>query len=226
MVESRPASAGAATINRVVDTLRTRILEGALSPGAALREVSMSAELAVSRNSLREALRSLTSEGLIVQEPNKGAAVRLLEASDVRDIYRARRALETQAVLESSAADEDVFIAMEAAVAEKERAERDRHWRAAGTASLRFHQALVSVLGSDRVNEFFNSVLAQLRLAWGRSCDEAEFQRGWAERDRELLECLRQGRRTYSLGVLLLYLQDSERQVLDELRRTTGNRGK
>jgi len=223
MLDDRSASAGVATINRIVDTLRTRILEGALTSGAALREVSMSAELAVSRNSLREALRLLASEGLIVQHPNRGAAVRTVDASDVRDIYQARRALETQAAMESSAADERLFVAMEVAVAEKERAERDQRWRDAGTASLRFHQALVAVLGSERLNAFFNSVLAQLRLAWARSCDEAEFQRGWAERDRELLECLRQGRRTYSLGVLLLYLQDSERQVLDELRRTTGN---
>lgn len=192
-------------------------------PGAALREVPVSAELAVSRNSLREALRVLASEGLLVQEPNKGAAVRMLEAADVRDIYRVRRALETQAVTESSTADERLFAAMEAAVAEKERAERDQRWQDAGTASLRFHQALVAVLGSERLNEFFTSVLAQLRLAWARYGDQAEFQRGWAERDRELLEFLRQGRRTYSLGVLLLYLQDSERQVLDGLRRTTGN---
>ncbi|WP_020669531.1 GntR family transcriptional regulator [Amycolatopsis nigrescens] len=205
--------------DRVVDALRTRILEGALSPGAALREVPVAAELDVSRNTLREALRLLASEGLVIQPPNKGASVKTFTASEVRDIYRTRRVLEVQAATESAVAEEDRFAAMEAAVLAKERAEQAKQWRAAGTASLRFHQALIAVLGSHRLDDFFRTLLAQLRLAWATSCDEEQFQRGWAARDRELYELLRQGRRTQSVGVLLGYLEDSERQVLDGLRR-------
>lgn len=207
-----------------MDVLRTRILEGALAPGDALREVGVAAELAVSRNTLREALRLLASEGLVGQSPNKGAAVRTFTAADVRDIYRTRRALEVQAATDSATAGDERFAAMEAAVVAKERAECGGHWRAAGTASLRFHQELVTVLGSRRLDEFFRTLLAQLRLAWAASCDEAQFQRGWAERDRELYELLRQGRRTQSVGVLLVYLEDSERQVLDGLRQAAHNR--
>jgi DNA-binding GntR family transcriptional regulator len=214
--------------DRVVDVLRGRILEGALSPGAALREISVAAELDVSRNTLREALRLLTSEGLVIQAPNKGASVRTFAASEVRDIYRTRRVLEVQAATESAVADDDQFAAMEAAVVAKERAEQARLWREAGTASLRFHQALIAVLGSYRLNEFFRTLLAQLRLAWAESCDEEQFQRGWAARDRELYELLRQGRRTQSVGALLIYLEDSERQVLDGLRlaRTAQQEGR
>ncbi|WP_046468178.1 GntR family transcriptional regulator [Allosalinactinospora lopnorensis] len=215
---SEPAEALSAT-DRVVDVLRGRILEGTLSPGAALRETSVATELDVSRNTLREALRLLTSEGLVTQAPNKGASVKAFTASEVRDIYRTRRVLEVQAATESAVADESRFTAMETAVAAKERAEQARLWREAGTASLRFHQALIAVLGSCRLNEFFRTLLAQLRLAWAESCDEERFQRGWAARDRELFELLRQGLRAQSVGVLLLYLEDSERQVLDGLRR-------
>ncbi|MGI5350241.1 GntR family transcriptional regulator [Streptomyces sp. CA-250714] len=207
--------------DRVADVLRTRILEGALAPGAALREVSMAGELEVSRNTLREGLRLLASEGLVVQPPNKGAWVKSFTASEVRDIYRTRRVLEVQAATESAVAGDEQFAAMEAAVVTKERAEQAQRWRAAGTASLRFHQALIAMLGSCRINEFFRTLLAQQRLAWAASCDEEKFQQGWAVRDRELYELLRQGRRTQSVGVLLLYLEDSERQVLDGLRQTS-----
>ncbi|MGP4014308.1 hypothetical protein [Saccharopolyspora sp. 5N708] len=48
--------------------------------------------------------------------------------------------------------------------------------------------------------------------------DEQAFQRSWSERDRELYELLRRGRRSQGVGALLVYLEDSERQVLDELR--------
>jgi DNA-binding GntR family transcriptional regulator len=208
------------TTGRVVDALRSRILEGEFAPGAPLREVSVAAELAISRNTLREALRLLASEGLVVQPPNKGTSVKTFTGPEVRDIYRTRRALEVQAATESAVASDEQFAAMEAAVVAKERAEQAQLWREAGTASLRFHQALVAVLGSCRINEFFRTLLAQLRLAWATSCDEEQFQRGWAARDRELYELLRRGRRTQSVGVLLVYLEDSERQVLDGLRQT------
>jgi DNA-binding GntR family transcriptional regulator len=106
--------------DRVVDVLRERILEGGLLPGEPLREVSVAAELGISRNTLREALRLLTSEGLAVQLPNKGVSVKTFTAAEVRDIYRTRRVLETQAALESAVADDDLFAAMEAAVVAKE----------------------------------------------------------------------------------------------------------
>jgi DNA-binding GntR family transcriptional regulator len=105
-------------------------------------------------------------------------------------------------------------------VVAKEGAEDARRWREAGTASLHFHQTLVQVLGSHRLDEFCRTLLAQLRLAWGASWSEEEFQRGWAVRDRELFELLRRGHRTQTVGVLLVYLEDSERQVLDGLRMT------
>jgi DNA-binding GntR family transcriptional regulator len=212
------ARTGRNATDRVVDVLRERILEGDLRPGEPLREVSVATELEVSRNTLREALRLLASEGLAAQSPNKGVSVKTFTAAEVRDIYRTRRALETQAAVESAVADDDQFAAMETAVVAKEQAEQAQRWREAGTASMHFHQALVGVLGSCRLNEFFRTLLAQLRLAWGASWSEAEFQRGWAARDRELFELLRRGHRTQSVGVLLVYLEDSERQVLDGLR--------
>jgi DNA-binding GntR family transcriptional regulator len=205
--------------DRVADALRDRILEGALRPGSALREAVFSAELAVSRNTLREGLRLLAAEGLVEVTLNKGAAVRTLTAADVRDSYRARRAIEVQAATESAVADQEQFAVMEAAVVASERAAQVRSWRAAGTASMRFHQALVAVLGSYRLDAFFWSLLAQLRLAWAESRDEEWFQGGWAERDRELYELLHRGRRSEGVGALLSYLEDSERQVLDALRR-------
>ncbi|MFI0404370.1 GntR family transcriptional regulator [Actinomadura sp. 3N508] len=204
---------------RIAGLLRDRILEGELPPGSPLREVSLATDLQISRNTLREGLRQLSLEGLVAQVPNRGAAVRRLTPADVRDIYRARRALEVQAATASALAEDEQFTDMESAVIAGERAEREREWAAASTASLRFHQALIALLGSRRLDDFFHSLLAQLRLAWGETQDEELFQRSWAGRDRELLDLLRTGRRTQGVGALLVYLDDSESQTLDTLRR-------
>ena len=206
--------------DRVAGRLRERILQGDFPPGSPLREVSVAAELEISRNTLREALRLLASDGLVVQVPNKGAAIRRLSAPEVRDIYRVRRVLEVQAARDSALAGDESVAELEAAVIASEQAERDGAWRAAGTASLRFHQALVALLESGRLDDFFHRLLAQLRLAWSESWNDEEFQRSWAQRDRELYELLRTGRRESAIGALLAYLEDSERQVLDLLRRS------
>src|SRR5215469_2467515 len=78
---------------RAAATLRERIFIGDLPPATPLRETSIAAELGISRNTLREALRQLAAEGLIEQQLYKGAVVRTMTVEDVRDVYRVRRAL-------------------------------------------------------------------------------------------------------------------------------------
>jgi DNA-binding GntR family transcriptional regulator len=211
-----PEVSGAAC--RAAYALRERIMAGELRPGSALRETALAAQLDVSRNSLREGLRLLSADGLVVHVPNKGTVVSRLTMLEVRDIYRARRVLEVQATTESATASPERFKDMDAAVVDEERAEQSRAWRAAFTAGLRFHRGLVAVLGSCRLDSFFSTLLAQLRLAWAEAGDDDCGQQSWAERDRELYELLRTGRRSQGVGALLVYLADSEALVLDVLR--------
>jgi DNA-binding GntR family transcriptional regulator len=200
--------------------LRERILSGQLPPGTALREISLAADIEISRNTLREALRQLAAEGLIEQKLYKGATVRTITPEEVRDIYVVRRALEQHAIEESAIAPQEKFATLEKAVATAELAARTGQWQEAGTASLRFHQAVVALLSSDKLNHFFNIVLAQLRLAFSEARSEATFQKSWISRDREISELLCVGKRQEASLAMRLYLADSERIVLDIVRAT------
>jgi DNA-binding GntR family transcriptional regulator len=211
-------TAGAGRPALVAHTLRERIVEGELPPGTPLRDVALSAELGVSRNTLREALRALHEEGLVTQQLHKGTTVRTLSTADVKDIYTARRTLELAAVEESPLAPEPLLDALEAKVADAERAVRTQEWNKVGTASLRFHQALVALLGSARLDGFFRVTVAQLRLAFAVMADEAAFQAPWVASDREICDLVRGGRRQEARTALRLYLDDSERKVLDAVR--------
>src|SRR5690242_2408542 len=86
-----PKLGGRASAERVADTLRERIASGDLTPGTALREELTAANLRVSRNTLREGIRLLVAEGLLVQKLHKGATVRALTIEEVQDIYIVRR---------------------------------------------------------------------------------------------------------------------------------------
>lgn len=79
---------------RVIFELRERILNGEYAPGQHLQEASLAADLDVSRTPIRDALRVLASEELLVYYPNRGYMVGNVELVDVLDAYDARGALE------------------------------------------------------------------------------------------------------------------------------------
>jgi len=84
--------------DEVASRVRDMIIEGALAPGARIYEEQLSKTLGVSRTPMREALKTLASEGLIELAAARGAVVRRFSPKDVRDM------LDVLAVLESFAA--------------------------------------------------------------------------------------------------------------------------
>jgi DNA-binding GntR family transcriptional regulator len=82
----------------IVERLRTAILGGDIPPGAPLVETALSERFDVSRGPLREALRQLIDEGLVVTVPYTGTHVASLSVEDVREIYSLRTALEMFAI--------------------------------------------------------------------------------------------------------------------------------
>jgi DNA-binding GntR family transcriptional regulator len=83
---------------RIVQELRRRILIGEIPRGARLRQDELAAEFGVSITPVREALRVLESERLVVSEPHKGVRTAGVDLDRVEGIYVARRLLESFAV--------------------------------------------------------------------------------------------------------------------------------
>jgi DNA-binding GntR family transcriptional regulator len=75
---------------RVFKQLSDQILNGEYKPGESLVETKLAKELGVSRTPIREALRQLELEGLVVSIPNKGVFVRGISEQDIEDIYAIR----------------------------------------------------------------------------------------------------------------------------------------
>jgi DNA-binding GntR family transcriptional regulator len=78
----------------VTDALRKAILSKRLEPGERLVEEQLAAELGVSRNPIREALRVLESEGLVEISPRRGASVTKVSQDEAREMIEVRAALE------------------------------------------------------------------------------------------------------------------------------------
>ena len=78
----------------VRETLREAILNGTLPGGTRLIQADLAAQLDVSNTPVREALRDLAGEGLVVFDPHRGSRVRSLDLDEVRELYEMRIALE------------------------------------------------------------------------------------------------------------------------------------
>ncbi|MDS9469823.1 GntR family transcriptional regulator [Paracoccus sp. MBLB3053] len=101
LIEEMPQ--GQLVYRRLLDEIRT----GQMAPGARLREVELAERLGHSRTPVREAIRLLEMDGLVVHQPRQGATIRLLDYAEVMELYEMRAVLEgTAARLASRAANE------------------------------------------------------------------------------------------------------------------------
>jgi DNA-binding GntR family transcriptional regulator len=100
---SLPVAQPRVTAHELVhDTLRRAILSGALPGGTRLVQADIASQLAVSTTPVREALRDLVAEGLVVFRPHVGAVVRELSVTELTELYDIRKALEPLAIKRSA----------------------------------------------------------------------------------------------------------------------------
>ncbi len=86
------------SVAAVYDGLRTAILRGALEPGASVSQAQLARTFGTGRTPLREALRMLQREGLVIAAPNQRVRIATLTADDFEEISIARLALEAVAI--------------------------------------------------------------------------------------------------------------------------------
>ncbi|CAI8790461.1 MULTISPECIES: GntR family transcriptional regulator [Pseudomonas] len=201
--------------------LRADIIGGRLLPGMALVEGDLVSTYNASRNTIREALHRLGQEGLTRYARNKGVTVRQLGIDEVRDLFQVRRTLELQAIASSKPLRDYQSDRMLEAIEASELAREREDWRSVGTHSLAFHQHIVGLMRSPLFDEFFTNVVAQLRLVFCAAPDEQHFQSPWLARDRQIHDLLADGDKQAAGETLAVYLDDSERLLLDILSHSS-----
>lgn len=87
----------ASQLDTITETLRERLLAGAVEPGQRLREVALARRLDTSRTLVRLAMATLETEGLLVREPNRGFRVRTFTLEEVTDAIEVRGEMEAMA---------------------------------------------------------------------------------------------------------------------------------
>ena len=149
----------------VLRTLREAIVEGSLAPGEPVVEAQLSRQLGVSRAPLREALRSLESEGLVVSTPWRGALVAPLTERGVTELQAFRRLLEVFAAEQVLSQDDADFSSLAAIVAEMERCAEAGDLVCMNDADVRFHTRIVEMSGNALLLDVWGSYVSPIRRA-------------------------------------------------------------
>ena len=98
---SRPAEEGRLLSERIADEIRSAVLSGEMRPGMRIRQELLAAHFGASRIPVREALKQLENEGLVVLAPNRGAWIADVNSEESIEVYKIREAVEPLAILES-----------------------------------------------------------------------------------------------------------------------------
>jgi len=200
---------------RAADVIRASIFEGRFQPGAALPESALAQALQVSRNTVREAFRTLMGEHLLEYEVHKGVAVRRLTIDDARDIYQVRRTLELSAldlVVAGRAAVDPESLRSGAAAGRQAAAEDD--WVGVGTANLNFHMRIVALHRSPRLDEFFRHLMTEMRLGFLALDDPRALHEPYLHQNEQLCSALIAGQMAEARGMLEDYLTTAEDKIV------------
>jgi DNA-binding GntR family transcriptional regulator len=199
--------------DQVASILRRRILDGELLPGTALQEVPMAASLGVSRNTVREATRILSLEGLLKRNAHRGVAVAQLSLEDVGEIYRVRQLLEIPAVRAAKVEDSDILTEMCKALEGYEEAVERVDWIRAVRFDLNFHTLLIRFHRNRRLESFYEKLLGELRMGMVLVDLGHDNPGGLVPVHRRIYQLLNGGETEECATLLAQHLRDSETRL-------------
>ncbi|MCZ3385650.1 MAG: GntR family transcriptional regulator [Actinomycetia bacterium] len=137
----------------VLAELRRAIITGELRPGEQVLQDALAERFGVSRVPLREALKILEGEGQVIYRPHRGYFVAELDIDDLREVYRIRDLLETEAVRRAvPQITGDELAVMAAALEEVEHASASGDLATMTEANRRFHFELVEAARMPRLS--------------------------------------------------------------------------
>ncbi len=178
---------------QVICELRERILSGKYAPGAHLHEVVTATDLNVSRTPVRDAMRVLANEDLLVYYPNRGYVVRGVDLKDVLDAYDVRGTLEGMGcrLVAEQGMDEKTKEALDILILKGDKVflspkwgeDEQKAWRSVNTD---FHFTLLAASGNRHLEPVMRQMRIFPRIFDGRFSPESDFFQSVYTREQRL----------------------------------------
>lgn len=198
---------GRIVISQVYSYLRKKILDGTVPPGTVLSQVQLAQEIGVSRTPLREALRMLQEEGLVLAEHNHRVRVADIDIGELESFYASRIMLESLAIaLSVPRLTQDDFDKLASALDQMHAASERRDMQSWDEGNRQFHAVLSSYTEGQLRETIKRSIDASERY---RRIKLQNLSRSWEVAEVEhqaIFEACRKGNRDAAVDLLARHL--------------------
>ncbi|MBQ7926796.1 MAG: GntR family transcriptional regulator [Lachnospiraceae bacterium] len=209
----------------VFNTLRQAILTGDLKPGERLMEIHLANRLGVSRTPIREAIRKLELEGLVIMIPRRGAEVAQITEKSMNDVLEVRRSMDALCIeLACERISDEEVVALKKACDEFEQAVETGDIKVIAQADVALHDIIVRATRNMRLVQLINNLSEQMyRYRFEYIKDSSQHAR-LVEEHRMIYDSIVRKDKETASKVAKLHIDNQKKSIIDQLRLDRDNR--
>lgn len=203
----------------VFQTLRQAILRGELKPGERLMEIQLANKLGVSRTPIREAIRKLELEGLVLMIPRKGAEVAEITEKNLRDVLEVRCALEELAVqLACDRIDKQGIRDLQQAAKNFESVLDSADITKIAEADVAFHDIIYMATDNKRLIQLLNNLREQMYRYRIEYLKKKEYYPRLLAEHQDIIQAIANGERERATKITSQHIDNQVETVADTIR--------
>ena len=203
----------------VFNALRQAILRGELKPGERLMEIQLANKLGVSRTPVREAIRKLELEGLVLMIPRRGAEVADITEKSLRDVLEVRRALEELAVgLACERISEEDVEKLKEAAKNFEQTLQSGDVTEYAEADVKFHDIIYFATENQRLIQLLYNLREQMYRYRVEYLKRKEVHPILLEEHEYIIRCIEERDKENAMKAICTHIENQEKAVSDTIR--------
>lgn len=204
----------------VFNTLRQAIITGEFAPGERLMEIVLAERLGVSRTPVREAIRKLELEGLVVMVPRKGAEVARITEESLKEVLEVRCALEELAVVLAcqridGEGKENLIKAHEEFVA----AVKEKDILEIATRDEAFHECIFELTNNKRLLQIITNLKEQMYRYRMEYVKDRTFHQDLVSEHERLLDAILNGNDKEAELIMKNHIHNQEQIILKNIHQ-------
>lgn len=198
----------------VFKTLRKAVLQGDLKPGERLMEVDLATRMGVSRTPIREAIRMLELEGLVIMVPRCGARVAQITFQNLKDVLEVREALEELAIsLACQRISSQKLEELREATDKFEQTVKNGNDVKIAQADVRFHDIIVEASGNEKLKQMVLNLSEQVYRYRYEYVKDVTIHAELVREHRDMLESIEAGNIEKAVSTVKGHI-DKQRQAI------------
>ena len=203
----------------VFNTLRRAILRGELEPGERLMEIQLAEKLGVSRTPIREAIRKLELDGLVLMIPRRGAEVARISEKNLKDVLEVRRSLEELAMeLACERMSDENFEELEQAEEDFKQAIKTGNILTIVEGDEAYHEVIYRCTGNDRLLQILSNLREQMYRFRLEYIKDENKRQNLLEEHEKILKALKSRDIALARSAVREHIDNQETTVLKNLK--------